>query len=321
MLVRFFHPRFYNHLQTFSIPLIAALPFVFGSSRKLKLIAVVLIGLQWCLILVSGGRGSVVSLIAAFSLAALLFPSNRRAWLSIHVAGLILGVAIFFAALESNQSVSPGGGQFVSQSIGRPMAHTTGRTFMWEISWHQAVNQPWLGVGPARFACEYYPSIIAHPHNFPVTIMAEWGFPALVLIMLVSAWLGWGLIVKCRQNLDGRASSDILVAMLSCSIIAATVHALVSGVLIMPASQVMTVLVGGWAFGRFNIAVPQAPANRLTTSLTLTTAIALAALVSVFSLSEIQKIGLRTQYQNTQITLEPRYWQSGHNCSYFYEDN
>ena len=99
MFMRFFHPRFFNQLQTFVIPLIATLPFIFGSSRKLKLIAIVLIGIQWCLVLVSGGRGTVVSLVTAFTLAAILFPSNRRAWVRIHAAGLLTGGIIYLSLI------------------------------------------------------------------------------------------------------------------------------------------------------------------------------------------------------------------------------
>ncbi len=321
MLVRFFHPRFYNQLQTFSIPLIAALPFIFGSSRKLKVIAVTLIGLQWCLVLISGGRGTTVSLVAAFTLSALLFPSNRRVWLGIHASGLILGVALFFSVLGFNQSVNPEGEQFVSQSIGRPMAHTSGRTYMWNVGWHQALEQPLLGAGPARFDCELNPAVAAHPHSFPVKLLAEWGFPAFVLVIAVCLWLGWRLVVKCRQEQDGQASSDILVAMLGCSIMAATVHSLVSGVLIMPASQVMTILIGGWALGRLNVAAMQTQASQLATVLTLAAGWVLAVSVGVFSIHEYQKMDLRIHHPDRPAIREPRYWVHGHACNYVYESD
>jgi len=321
MLVRFFHPRFYNHLQTFSIPLIAALPFVFGPSRKLKAVAVTLIGLQWFLLLVSGGRGSVVSLTAAFTLVALLIPSNRRAWLSIQFAGLVLGVVIFFGAMQVNQLVSSDGRQFVSQSIGRPMAHTSGRSHMWQISWHQVLAEPMLGTGPSRFSCDLSPKTVAHAHSFPVTIMAEWGFPAFILIMLVCIRLGWGLIFKCRKLQTGDARTDILIAMLGCSIIAGTIHALVSGVLIMPASQVMAVLICGWALGRLSVSKTLKPTGNKAAVLILATALVTAALVSNFSFGELKKMDLRTRQQSTQILMAPRYWQSGHSCSYFYENH
>ena len=208
MLIRFSHPRFYNQLQTFSIPLIATLPFLFNSSRKLKTIAVILIGLQWFLIMLSGGRGSVVSLITAYMLAVLLFPSNRRAWLSIHFAGLALGFVLFFLVFTAIQSTIPGGEEFAEETIGRSLTNSTGRVQMWHSAWGQGLAQPLLGSGPSRFACGLHPAIPSHPHNFPMTLLAEWGFPAFGLIMAVCAWLGWSLIAKCRREQDGRARGE-----------------------------------------------------------------------------------------------------------------
>jgi O-antigen ligase len=315
MLVRFFHPRFYNQLQTFSIPLIAALPFLFGASRRLKLAAAVLIGLQWMLVLVSGGRGSVIAVLAALTLGALLFPVGRRRWLGLHAAGLVLGGLLFLGVGEVNQAVAPQGGQFVEQSVGRPMAHTTGRTHMWSISWEQALEQPLLGAGPSRFACELRPTAPAHPHSFPFTILGEWGFPAFLLIMSVCAWLGWRLIATSRAALKSQASDSPLAAMLACSIMAGVAHALVSGVLIMPAGQVMTVLVCGWALGRLGSPENMTP-RPLPATITLAVAVALAAWVAVFSYGEVRQMDFRTRDTAAHTSLEPRYWQLGHACRY-----
>ncbi len=321
MLIRFFHPRFYNQLQTLSIPLIAVLPFLWGGTRKLKVIAVVLIALQWCLVLISGGRGTVVSLVLAFTLSALLFSSNRRAWLGLQAAGLVLGMVMFFSVLGVSKSVNPAEGQFYSQSIGRPMAHTSGRLYMWGIGWQQARAQPLLGAGPARFDCELHPATPAHPHSFPVTLLAEWGFLAFFLVMAVCGWLGWHLIVKCRQNQDGQNSSDVLVAMLGCSMMAAAVHSLASGVLIMPASQVMVILVGGWALGRLIVPESNAKVSHLKTTATLVAAVTLAAWVLAFSVNEIWNMEQRVNQEDLLNIIEPRFWESGHSCHYVYDVN
>jgi putative inorganic carbon (HCO3(-)) transporter len=280
-----------------------------------------LIGIQWCLVLVSGGRGTVVSLITAFTLAAILFPSNRRAWFRIHAAGLLAGVVIYLSLLAMNQSVVPGGEGFVSQSIGRPMAHTSGRINLWSIALDQATKQPLLGSGPSRYACGLDPNIAAHPHSFPMTVLSEMGFPAFTLLMLVCLWLGWQLLVRCRESQDGTLSSDTLIAMLGCSIMAATVHAMVSGVLIMPASQVMTILIGGWMLGTLNIQPTESPVNNRSAVLVLTISFVVAAAVSVFSVSELQKMNLRTSQERTKVLAEPRYWQMGRACNFTYDED
>ncbi len=320
MLVRFAHPRFYNQLQTFSIPLIAALPFVFNARKGLKVLAVILIGVQWCLVVISGGRGSTISLITTLVAAAFLFPVRRRSWMSIHLAGLIMGLMIYLGLVFANQLFVPGTGKFIEESVGRPLITSTGRVQMWEMAWKEALEQPALGSGPAGFACNSPPATPSHPHNFPMKLLAEWGFPAFLLIMAVCTWLGWCLIMKCRGEQSGEESSDILVAMLGCSILAATIHACVSGVLIMPASQVMGVLACGWAFGRLNPVVRNTPSLALSSISVLPVGIVVAALVCVFSISEVQKLGIRTNKVEFQKISMPRYWDSGRSCKYFHEN-
>ncbi len=322
MLVRFSHPRFYNQLQSASIPLLAALPFVFGGSRKLKVAAAVLIALQWSIVLISGGRGTVVSVLAALALSLLLFPSNRRAWLGIHAGGLVLGMLLFLGVLQATQSSTPAGeGQFVAQSVGRDLADSSGRTYMWRIGLRQAMDQPLLGEGPSRFPCELSASTPAHPHSFPVTLLAEWGFPAFFLVMLYAAWLGWRLVMKSRRVQDGDASHDVLVAMLGCSIAAAAGHALLSGVLIMPASQVMVVLVGGWALGALNAGKELPSTGRRATLPILVASIAMAAWISAFAIGEVRNMEFRAGGVDRNHILEPRFWQYGHSCRYRYEDD
>jgi len=78
MLVNFSHPRFYNQLQTWSMPLLAALPAVFPGRKGMRFVAVGLLALQWCLLLISGGRGSMLSIVAAMAVTAWLIPGPWR---------------------------------------------------------------------------------------------------------------------------------------------------------------------------------------------------------------------------------------------------
>ncbi len=59
----FSFPRMYNHLQTWTIPVLAAFPFLFPRSRLVAALCVVTLGLHWYILLVTGARGSFVSLL------------------------------------------------------------------------------------------------------------------------------------------------------------------------------------------------------------------------------------------------------------------
>jgi hypothetical protein len=317
MLIRFAHPRFYNQLQTYCIPLIAALPFVFRFSRRLQVLSVSLLGLQWCLLLMSGGRGSVVGISLALAAAAFLFPSTRRAWLGIHLAGLLLGGILFLGVHSMHRVLAPEGGTFIEESVGRSMTHSSGRVQMWQLAWSEALEHPFLGSGPSRYACDSPPTTPSHPHSLPFRFLAEWGIPVFLMVMLVLAWLVWLLVFQSRKQVTGRHPPDILAAMLCSSMLAAGLHACVSGLLIMPASQIMTILVGGWALGRLTLPAPEIQ-TRNSGHISLLAGLTLAIVISGFSITELKAMGVRTQNVQNAGYLMPRYWHWGRSCQYVY---
>ena len=75
-LIHFAHPRFYNQLQTWSIPVLAALPLLFPNKRWIKIGCVILIGLQWFLVIAFAARGTTVGLLTAMVFIA-LWLQNR----------------------------------------------------------------------------------------------------------------------------------------------------------------------------------------------------------------------------------------------------
>jgi O-antigen ligase len=315
MLIRFAHPRFYNHLQTFSIPLIACLPFLFPSRNFLKSAAIILLGLQWCLVLISGGRGTFVSVIFALAVTAVLFPIVRR--LVIHLAGILLSGVLFLAMHFAQQEITSSSGKLINESVGREMLDSSGRTYMWSVAIDQALRDPLLGSGPAQFSCESSLAMPSHPHNFLLRVLAEHGFPVMGLILAVSAWLGWALLIKSRRKLGTSNNQPVLTAMLFASVLAGAVHACLSGVLIMPASQVMVILVGGWALGRVELSGNRAPSSRKA-SLVLMAGTFLSVGVAAFSVSELQQMGVRTQDLSKSVYYMPRFWHFGRSCDYSY---
>jgi len=313
MLIRFAHPRFYNQLQTWSLPLLAALPLLFPTRRWLKPATVVLLGLQWFLLFATGARGSIVSLAAGFTMLALLASAGRAAWMRTHATGLWAGLAIYLAVLLAHGQFAPGGGEFVEQSVGRPLFHTTGRTLMWQAAWRDAFDHPVLGVGPSRFVCGESPHFASHPHNYPLTLLAEWGFPATLMLLAVVGWLAWALLRSLSRQLDHMPERAVLLGMLAAGVMAAAVHANVSGILIMPASQVTAVLVCGWLIGALGKGRNAAAAGR-GTALCLTALLASLALTA-FSAKELGQMEHRLRDYDRE-RASPRFWQYGRVCDY-----
>lgn len=321
MLIRFTHPRFYNQLQTYSIPLIVTLPFIFSTRKLLRLSAVVLLGFQWCLVLMSGGRGTFVSVLVALTVTAFVFPAIRRSWLVLHLSGILLSVLLFLGVSQVQQGVERQQGKFLKESVGRSLLDSTGRNDMWARSVAQAKESPLLGSGPARYSCEAPLTLPSHPHNFLMRILSEMGWIAFFLVVMVCGWLGWKLLLNSRRTSDSGDTQAVLTAMLFCSVLAGAIHAFVSGVLIMPASQMITVLAGAWCLGRFNPTASSKSGASIPVIAVLGTSILLASVVVTFSARELEQMEVRTQTLRKTTFYMPRYWHFGRSCNYSYENS
>ena len=323
MLIRFAHPRFYNQLQSWTLPLLAAIPFVFGSVSHRRGLAVVCIGLQWLILIASGGRGAFLAITISLVAIAFLVRKSRQGWFRLHVIGFILGAACYGAVVLAHSALAPAGGEFVQQSVARPLMHSTGRTHLWSLALKDAKSHPWLGAGPARFNCEGSARLPAHPHNFPLRLAAEWGIPAAILILAVCLWiclklLRWLWSAQLAPTGPGRKQPEALDSLLVAAILAAALHACVSGVLMMPASQVAAVLVCGWLLGR-QPSAGDARAQRRAAGLMACLVVALIAVaLNVFNMNEIRHMEARVGALAAAGPAQPRYWQYGRSCRYEY---
>jgi len=315
----FAHPRFYNQLQTWSIPVIAALPIIFPRKTWLKAACVLLLGLQWFLVIAVAARGTFVSLISAMIFIALWLPGQRKYWLKFQAGGLLLGIGIYYVVLLLNQAIIPqsqsGGGEFYEHSVGRPMAHTSGRTIFWRLSIEDARQHPILGAGPTRYACgsEIF-RLPAHPHSFIFRILGEWGIIALALLLVIAVTWGAGFL-KILRKIDNPGSTDPpLDSMVATSLLAGIIHACLSGLFIMPASQVATIMIGGWSLsltGRKGLAqgkaVWEVPA--------VLTAMFLALIILISATADISKAAKQDTVSEQRHPAVPRFWQDGRACN------
>lgn len=322
-LIRFVHPRYYNQVQTWTLPVLAALPLAFPErARSLRVAASVLIGFQWYLLLMTGARGSIVALVAALLLVAAWLPAARRHWWKPHLAGLLIGVAIYAAALavvsSAGKQVQPGG-TFFEQSVGRPVLHTTGRTLLWRESVRDIQAHPWLGSGPMHYACEPQGYVAAHPHNFALQIAGEWGLPAAALLGGLIAWL----LLRAALNSRRRPPAEhdpggALRAMLLAGVVAAAAHLQVSGLLIGPASQVSGLLISGWLLAVLLIPRPESDAAPRWPGAALGgLLLALGLALGAFIRSELPHLAERTAYALEEFgPSAPRFWTDGRACLY-----
>ena len=318
-LMHFAHPRFYNQLQTWCIPVLAALPLVFPGKRWIKIGCTALLGLQWFLVISVAARGTIVSLLIAMVFIAFWLPQQRKFWLKYQLAGLLVGMVIYSGILFLNGMLIPQSqsGEFYAHSVGRSLAHTSGRSLLWRLSVEDAVEHPLLGAGPTRYACESELMLPAHPHGFPFRILGEWGIIALLLVLILAVMIGLDFLKRLKHpNISSQADPP-LKAMLSISLIAGVIHACVSGLLIMPASQVTLILIAGWNLSLLgNTQLPSK--NPLSASSVLIAGMLFACANLVFAAREIPQLPDRTSYSEHYGPMMPRFWQDGRVCKYSY---
>lgn len=131
--------------------------------------------------------------------------------------------------------------------------------------WRQAIilikDFPVFGVGPMHFAWHYPTN--AHPHNSVIQLAAEWGLPAVLIIISIAAYA-----IKCwSKKFSANGLKELpkldseLAIILFFSIIANTAYSLVDGVIVTPISQVLMFTVIGLMIGHYTYGDKSAPQN------------------------------------------------------------
>ncbi len=340
-LLHFSFPRFYNQVQSWIIPVRVALPLLFSRYRLATVMCLSALGLQWFIVLMTGARGSFVSLALAFAFAAVVLPGAGRTIFKWQASGLAIGILLFAAVMfafeyqlaESDPAADVartptpalreadrpaegsqiGGGEssFFRQSVGRPMAHTSGRTWMWSIAIADVRRHPWLGMGPMGYACVSGEGF-GHPHNFALQMAAEWGLPAALLTAVLCFALLWIVTARLRSSGADPEPDGIVTGLLLTGVLAAALHAGLSGVMVMPASQVAGLLVTGMLIGRLPYREPSLKPVRAA-AVTLIGPALMLFLIS-FGGHELKYMEERSARLPERFSLYPRLWQNSKIC-------
>lgn len=244
----FANTRFFNQYQTWTLPLLGGAVLALPTRWKGGKAGILLLAaLWWALIFASNVRGTVVAMGVAAIGVWLLFRKQAYRWLGVQAAALLGGGVLYYVLFTLGGGVAP---QVVERmgEVGQSR-----RVQHWAKCLDMAWTHPWLGVGPMHYAWPPYDfAPAAHPHNAFFQWLAEWGIPSTGIMSGLTVWGGWQWMQQERDeaNTNETRSNAVRVA-LTASILAGAAHAMVSGLLVMPVSQILLVLVGGWAWGRY----------------------------------------------------------------------
>ncbi|MCS3749828.1 O-antigen ligase [Salinibacter ruber] len=302
--------RNFNHYQTWTLPLLGGILLSIPKDWNVARGGVLgLIALWWALIFASNVRGTIVAMGVAAVGVGLLFRRHAKPWLVVQGAGLLTGIGLYYLLF------STGGGPPVVEKFSEGGTYSK-RLQLWRTSLEMAWAHPWLGAGPMHFAWPPYRFATAgSPHNAFLQWLAEWGVFSTGIMSGLAVWGGWRWMDQERRAAEAAsaASNGVRVALVG-SVLAAAAHAMVSGLLVTPISQVFLALVGGWAWGRYQF-------EREPTTAPSTTAHALLCMLLVAAMGVVGSSlkDLSTVEERRDALLEavdrnrfsPRYWGQG----------
>lgn len=234
----YLNPRFFNHVQTLLIPLLAGmlgLPELRMLWRRIAWFALIV---NSFLLLLLMGRATLLALMVSSFLMLLLFKHLARQ----HVVRLLLAFAaggllhllliqllpwlIGMEALPAFREIGERGS-------------VEARLYLWQIALDMIAAHPWLGVGPMHYSHQFNGEA-AHPHNIYLQVAAEYGLPFFFLLaFLVLRWL-----IRTTRALHTHLhqAGDSLALAGYAALIAALVDGGFSGNFVMPLSQIWIVI-------------------------------------------------------------------------------
>lgn len=183
------------------LPVAVAAAVTAGSRRRTAVLGVSAACLVAACVL-SMSRGAWIGCVAGLVALAVCAPATRRA-LGIAAAALA-GTAIAALVLPSSTPVLGVFGLRM-RSLGDPTQNQyDDRPLIWGEAWRQATEHPWWGIGPGAYqqaASDAVSRVSArpadHPHDLPLTILAERGMVGVGLaavVVLGCALAAWRLM-------------------------------------------------------------------------------------------------------------------------------
>ncbi|MGH8034081.1 MAG: O-antigen ligase family protein, partial [Lysobacterales bacterium] len=331
-LLHFSWPRFYNDVQSWSMPVIVAMPVLFPGKPLANVFCVAALVLEWYVVIATGARGSMLGVSVAVLAAILVIPSIRKTLMQYQFAGLVGGVMLYAlvvaghhqfvgvgptasetGSITTAQAFDDGSGNFTAALTADRMWTSSGRIDMWRGAMGDVKAHPLLGIGPMNYACQGPVYRAGHPHNFPLQFMSEWGVPSSLLLIPVLGFLLFSLLHRLRTPEEPGDPKVKLAGFLATGVFAAAINSCFSGVLMGPASQVTGVLVSGCLLGLVSTPLQLVSARKGGT-VVLAAALIVSLLFLVFAREEITVSELRFEQTPVMDRAIPRFWQNGKVC-------
>lgn len=234
LLIGFDNPRFLNHAQTIALPLVA-IAAAEQEDRFWRRVGWATLVVSGILLVITYGRATVLGLLIGSLAALVLFRRQSLHYLSRAFVPTFVGALIGWALYTLY--LRPAGfgiqtGEFTKIHMRDYLVHEA--LGLWRES-------PWFGVGPMHFA-HWYNGEAAHPHNFYMQLLCEYGAPAAVMVGAgIATWVYRAIrtMLQARAQDPSQYASQCLSLSvgLTVAVVAVVVDSAFSGNFVMPVSQ------------------------------------------------------------------------------------
>ena len=313
--IGFANIRFFNQVQVFTLPLLLGGGLLaIKKGKNVGFFLITLSAIWWMLLIQSAGRGIMLSVLTAALVILYLFKENTHRWMWYFLGTLLIGYVTKVLLFD----IVPVDSGF-SKSIvrgGSPRFTLYPRTFL------ASLNHPIIGHGPMSFAdmnVEFTPS---HPHNSILQLLYELGYPATIMIIGV---IFYGLKKWSKQTKEQFETvkedlfeEGIIRISLTAALFGALLYSLLSGVIVMPLSQLWLALVFGTALGLYvkndstELSLESIKTYKVIgfKLLLLFASITLAS-VLIKDIPHLRENEERFVEKTDSQTFRPRFWQQG----------
>jgi len=239
--LNFSNERFFNHIQTWTLPLLV-LGTLYYKRRLIvgiRYVMYAIIAGWWMLVFASDARGTFIASFASLFFIIFLYRQKVKEIAKIYIFTALAGLVAYFLLFWLPRL---GNGETLIR-----YSHA-GRLRTWKYTLHQIAAHPYFGVGPMNFSYIKFNPPSSTPHDIILQSAVEWGIPAVVIL---AGLVIWAFIAFIHQKNPRPKRKTLIKIMLVASLSAGLIHSMVSGIFNTPFSQLLFCLILGWAVGYY----------------------------------------------------------------------
>ncbi len=239
--------RSFNQYQLWTLGLICLPLLAFELKKSARILINIALFVWWVLLFYSASRGVLLAWLVGMLLTAVIYQKTAWSFLRLQLITIALGFGSYYLLFKvipaANEST------LVTSAIMR--GTTYDRLGLWQKALDLIYGSPIFGVGPMHYA--WNNSTNAHPHNSLLQLAAEWGLPALFIILSIAGYAIYCWLKKFNvASLKAATKLDCnLAIVLFFTICINAAYSLVDGVIVTPISQVLMFTMIGLMIGHY----------------------------------------------------------------------